>query len=280
MYNPAMPVLTGSGVQELPADPGMYIHMRFESGEPGTTAFHASGTQNSEAVFTSATAANFTYDDAESFTYEQSLKLDLEDDSMGNSWGGLFFFEELSDWGGRNLVKHDEFWCRLRIKFPVGWLWNAGRNKFFRFRTLHDDPASISEGYNDLYIDSHHQNGGNFAYISEGGAGFFFGMGPATVPFTLGQWHTIEFYLKLDNINGPDGGLSMMRMWKDGILLGETDAHENLAQGDSYVRQFNLFTFFGNEPSTQAQACHCDDLILRTSRPAAQDAGGNYFIGL
>lgn len=256
--------------------------MTFENGKPGNNVQSAGCSLYGEPVFTGA-AGKTLYNSDESFTGSQSAEVNTTAGEQGfGNFGGIIEFESCSKYGGRRLVKGDEIWVRLRIKFPIGWEYDpTGLNKFLRFRVFHDDPAPISEGYNDLYIDG---NIGRFAtpfvYIFEGEGGQeWFPIGVADDLFTLGKWHTVEFYLFLDNIKGTSTGNSMVRFWMDGILLGETNDRNTLGQADSYIDRFQLFTWWSNDGAEKSQKVFIDDLVITTEIPPNRDLLGNPMIG-
>ena len=198
--------------------------------------------------------------------------------------GGVFDFSTCGFEGGK-VVKGQEIWLRVKMKFPIGFTFNVnGRNKFMRLRAGHDDGSGgiTSEGFNDLYINGlANADGDNSAlhWIFEGVAmNWVFGNAPMTL--ADGNWHTYEMYLKLDNIKGSAGGTSMVRSWIDGVLQIESNARETLQTADSYLYNLNFFTYWDNAGATANQTWWADDLKLTTATPTATDASGNYMIGV
>lgn len=173
---------------------------------------------------------------------------------------------------------------RLRLKFPNGFEFNKnGRNKFLRLRTFHGD--RISEGYNDLYIDAtpgtDNWDGGYapYQFIFEG-AQQWYRAGKAEDFFQLGKWNTIEYQIRLDDKKKSQGGNSLVRIWYNGKLVGETTERQTLQRPDSYVESLYLFTYWDNNGAHKSQKLYVDDLVVTSDKPSSRDANGNPFIGV
>lgn len=278
------------GVIPLSAQ-GFTISISGDDGVVGQQVRSADCQQSNEESFTSDSGGTF-YTDLESYSGGKSLELNIQQGSTGfGSLGGIIDFNKCTHVSGQKLVKGDEIWIRLRIKFPNNFEFNLnGRNKFLRLRTFHDEGASaVSEGYNDLYINSPpgvSGGGGNgpFQYIFEGFVGpAWHNMGDYSAGDefpALGEWHTIEFYLRLDDQKGTEGGDSMVRTWLNGELLGETNNRNTLVTPESYIKSLYLFTYWDNDGAHITQKFWIDDLIITSIEPLATDSNGNPFIGV
>ncbi|HED39173.1 MAG TPA: hypothetical protein ENJ13_01935 [Chromatiales bacterium] len=256
-----------------------------DDGTPGENVRSSNCQQSNEESFTSDSGGTF-YTTEESYSGGKSLELNITKGSLGfGQLGGIINFPDCAHVGGKRLVKGDEIWVRLRIKFPSGFEFNQnGRNKFLRLRTFHLDGATkVSEGYNDLYIDGPPgtelwKPGGYapFQFIFEGAQKWY---RINSDFFTMGKWNTIEYHLRLDDKTGPEGGNSMVRVWLNGNLIGETDERRTLQRADSFIESLYLFTYWDNEGAHISQKLWIDDLKITTDTPLTKDLNGNPFIG-
>lgn len=236
--------------------------------------------------FTGGAAGNTLYTDEESYSGVQAMKLTANEGSTGfGTLGGIINFQThpaVGEGEGR-LGKGDELWIRTRLFFPEGFEFKlTGRQKFLRVRVYHDeDGKRTSEGYNDLYINPRveQENFRPFMFIFEGQQQWQ-AMGTAEDFFPRGEWRTVEYYLKLDNVTPVDGGTARVRVWVDGELIGETEDRRTLNREDSYVNSFNFFTYWGNELVHKTQSFYADDLTITTDTPDNVDAHGNPYIGM
>jgi len=262
------------------------ISINGDEGTVGQNVVSKDCQQANESSFTSDSGGTF-YTDTESYMGGKSLELNIKQGSLGfGSLGGIINFPSCTHTGGKRLIKGDEIWVRLRIKFPNNFEFNQnGRNKFLRLRTFHlDGIKKVSEGYNDLYIDGPPgtelgKPGGYapFQYIFEG-AQKWYRMNSDF--FTMGKWNTIEYYLHLDEKTGPEGGNSMVRVWLNGNLIGETSERRTLQRADSFIESLYLFTYWDNDGAHISQKFWVDDLKITTDTPLTQDLNGNPFVGL
>lgn len=249
---------------------------------PGTQASSRSCELFGEAAFSGA-AGNTMFTNAEYFSNNAALQLTIDQGSEGfGSLGGIIDFSDCasSNIGTKILERHDEIWIRARFKFPEGFEFNrVGRNKFMRLRTFRN---GNHEGYNDLYIDGHEtgrRDPARFHFIFEGGNKGWASFGGPDDFFDFGNWTTVEYYVKFDDVSEDDGGQARIMMWLDGELMGDTTDRVTLAHSDSYVESFYFFTWWGNGGSHKTQSFYVDDLMITTDTPADRDAFGNPYIG-
>ena len=189
------------------------------------------------------------------------------------TWGGIITHPE-------RLGKGDEVWFRVNVFFPAGFDYHSygegNRLKFLRFSTL--SAAGNNEGYNDIYID---QKGSpvSFKYIKESGGSGWRDLADSGKLPEYGVWETYEFYVKFDNVSLDDGGMAVVRFWKNGKLLKQVTDQYTLNNNDSYSARTLLFTYWnGGAPKTQSM--WVDDVILTSDQPAALDEYGNPYIGV
>ena len=230
-------VVTGRTAVAPAPGAGFTANFDAEAGSVGQLVQSAGGVLNGAAVFTSD-ASRTTYTDIESYSGYKSIRTAVEQGSTGfGQLGGVYTF---SSAGRDNLVKGDEIWVRLRMKLGSTWQWNSGRNKFLRYRVY--SSSGESRGYNDLYFDGNRSDGGVYSFIFEGEHNWYHFQGPLTDLPSKSGWKTIEFYMKLDDKNGSEGGDSMIRLWLDGVLIGESAQRRTLVSDTDVVRYFSLFT--------------------------------------
>jgi len=275
----------------LRGNEGFTISISGNEGTVGEQVISSTGEQSGEQSFISDSSGTF-YTDEESFSGGKSLEMNIMEGFRGfGSFGGIMEFPSYTEIGGQRLVKGDEIWVRLRIKFPSDFEFNQnGRNKFLRLRTFNGEGASkVSEGYNDLYLNAPPgvSAGGNapFQYIFEGAQKWYnmgeYGEAGEGGQFpALGEWHTIEYYLRLDDQKGTEGGNSMVRTWVNGELIGETNDRNTLVTPTSYIESLYMFTFWDDDGAHRTQKLWVDDIIVTSDTPLARDAQGNPFVGL
>jgi len=263
--------------------PGFTISINANNGTVGERVLSRNGQQSGESSFTTGSGDTF-YTDKESYEGGKSLEINSKKGTEGfGSFGGIMHLPQYTHVGGRTLVKGDEIWVRLRIKLPKEFEFNNGSNKFMRLRVFHnEDGKKVSEGYNDLYFngdsstalpDPHRP----FKYIFEGAQKWWQPQGKEL--FKFGEWNTVEYYLYLDDKKGSAGGKSMVRVWLNGKLLGETNDRKTLARPDSFMEFFYLFTWWGNGGARKTQKLWVDDIVVTSITPKARDAKGNPFVG-
>lgn len=230
-----------------------------------------------ENAFTSD-AGNTRYTDEKAYSGGRGLKLTIEEGSKGfGSLGGIIDFPRCDSFGGRVLKKGDEVWVRVHVFFPSDFEFNQnGRNKFLRLRTF--DSSGNSEGYNDLYFDGMLDTT-TYDYIFEG-LQRWYAMGDRDDLFPLGQWRTVEYYLKLDDKTEDEGGDARLRVWIDGQLIGDTGSRANLLTPDSYIESLYFFTYWDNDGAHLTQSFYVDDLIVTSDTPDNVDSNGFPFIGV
>lgn len=256
---------------------GFTISITGEGGEVGAKPQSSDCQLNGEEVFTSD-AGNTTYTDEQVYSGNRALKLVIQEGYKGfGSLGGIIDFQKCSAVGGRLLRKGDEVWVRVHLFFPKGFEFNVnGRNKFLRLRTFNS--AGVSEGYNDLYLDAK-MDTTPYDYIFEG-LQRWYSMGSQDDLFPLGQWRTVEYYLRLDDKTQAEGGNARLRVWVDGKLIGDTGDRANLVTPDSYIGFLYFFTYWDNAGAHKTQTFYADELVLTSDTPANRDSNGFPFIGL
>lgn len=236
------------------------IDMDFENGVPGSNV--EGRCTPDQALFTHAAGGTFyTVNDA--FGFGQSAELNIEAGSTGaGTWGGIISFESC---GGRNLVKGDEIWIRLRTKFPADFDFTADPHLLF-LRLPTKDEAGTGQGSNDIYIPGG-KNGHVFEFVRKGDEQWIY-FGNIGDRIVLGLWETYELYVKLSNTtwdDQPDEG-AVMRFWKNDNLLVEITDKPTLTSSNGYLPAFHLFTYWhGGAPQTQKM--YIDDLKITTDLP-------------
>ena len=261
---------------------GMKIIVTGDGATAGESAVDVSCSLAGEQSFTSD-GSRTIYTSEKSYSASTSIKLTAPEGKTGfGSFGGIINFPNCSEADGRRLVKGDEIWTRVRLYIPSDWEFNSGRNKFLRYRVFNGEGDNAkSEGYNDLYIDGNPdvRNWQPFHFIFEGDPSWF-SMGDESSFFERDAWTTVEMYLKLDNKKKSEGGDARVRVWINGLLIGDTGERKTLKTATSYIESLNFFTYYGNETSPKNQSIYIDDLIVTTESPLTKDVSGNRYIGL
>ncbi|WP_111641475.1 hypothetical protein [Marinimicrobium alkaliphilum] len=258
-----------------------------EGGDPGEKASSRDCQRGGQEAFTHA-AGSTEYTDEEFFSGTKGLRLEIKEGRTGwGSLGGVVNFEDCSHAGGRHLTRGDELWVRTRLFFPVGFeFMDRGRHKFLRARHYSMvDGQKISEGYLNLYINPQVNDPEYkpFAYILEAhvpGGLRWASVGESRHFFQLGQWHTVEYYVKLDTVTAADGGQALIRVWVDGELIGEIDNRITLINPDSWVESLYYFTYWNDEGPDRTMHFYADDIVITSDTPADRDEQGNPFIGV
>ena len=236
------------------------IDMDFENGTPGTRVEGRCTPEQGQ--FTRAADQTF-YTVNHAFGFGQSAELNIEAGSQGvGAWGGIISFESC---GGRNLVKGDEIWIRLRTKFPADFDFAADPHLLF-LRLPTEGEAGNRQGSNDIYIPNG-KNGHVFEFVREGDDQWIY-FGNVSDRIVLGLWETYEWYVKLSDTaldDEPEEG-AVMRFWKNDNLLVEITDKPTLSTPDGYLPEFHLFTnWHGGAPRTQKM--YIDDLKITTEVP-------------
>jgi hypothetical protein len=231
------------------------INSNFESKSLGQTAV---GTD----AFSQA-SQGLINNEIDAFSGDQVAKLPIEAGDAGfGRWGGIFDFPS-------NLKKGDEIWVKVSIWFPEGFFYNANPwLKFIRVKT--------PSGYNDWYI-ANKGSANPFQFIYEGEQVWSrFGTQSDAIRYNV--WETYEMYLKLDNVSTTNGGEALVRVWKNGLLLGEFRDRRTLGNADQEANAVYLFTYWNGENSP-SQHLYVDDIVITNETPAQRDKQGNPLIG-
>ena len=149
--------------------------------------------------------------------------------------------------------------------------------KFLRFHTASANGAN--EGYNDWYITgSHPEDSTPFKWIYEGEQRWV-DVGNSTDRIRRRVWETYEMYVRFDNVSVADGGMAIIRLWKNGRLIVEINNRKTLSASTTFSDLAYIFTYWnGGSPKTQSM--YVDNIILTSDRPIRQDSNGNFFIGV
>lgn len=262
------------------------LEITADEGPVGEKAMSPDGQKAGESAFTSDANGTF-YTDDEAYSGGRALELNIKEGSKGfGSLGGIIDFPLCEHADGRRLVKGDEIWVRVRLKFPEGFEFNQnGRNKFLRLRTFHEEQGEkVHEGYNDLYLDdpatSVERSYSPFNFIFEGAQQWHHFPGTEDdFGKMIGQWATIEYYIRLDDKKKSEGGDPMVRVWLNGELMGQTAERNTLKRPDSFIDSLYFFTYWDNAGAHKTQTFYADDLVITSDTPGTRDAQGNPFIG-
>lgn len=185
------------------------------------------------------------------------------------AFGGIYDFPS-------HVTEGQELWVRVRVFWPDGFSWNA--NPWLKFLRIHTtDSGGSNHGYDDWYIDidgSTHTH--RFIYEGEQ---VWYRFGGKTNDPQHNTWETYEMYIKFDDVPASQGGQSVVRFWKNGVLIGETSDRETLNNSSVFAESFYIFTYW-NGGAPQTQSMYVDDVIITTDTPNATDAAGNPYIGV
>ena len=231
------------------------VNSDFESRNLGETAVGADAfSQGTHGIINNDIAA---------FSGTKIAKLPIEAGDAGfGRWGGIYDLPS-------NLKKGDEIWVKVSIWFPEGFFYNANPwLKFIRVKT--------PSGYNDWYI-ANKGSANPFQFIYEGEQVWSrFGTQNEAIRYNV--WETYEMYLKFDNVSTSNGGQALVRVWKNGVLLGEFRDRRTLGNETQEANAVYLFTYWNGENSP-SQHLYVDDIVITNETPAGRDMHGNPFIG-
>lgn len=220
-------------------------------------------------------AGGSSYDAGEVYEGNSSARLSVTGgETAFGVWGGII--NHPSD-----LVRGDEVWFRVRTFMPAGFNYDSyAEGSHLKFLRIHTQSASgANQGYNDWYINPTTRGEYAHKFIFEGQQQWSKFGDSATQRPVLGVWETYELYLKLDPTPVDSGGEARVKVWKNGILLGDFTNRYTLVDNDSVSDRTHIFTYWnGGAPKTQHM--WLDDVILTTDTPSAVDAEGNRYIGM
>ena len=235
--------------------------MDFENGSAGAKTV---GTD----AFTSTTAAVYSTAQVYSGKYSSANSISQGEYGFG-IFGGISEFPTKVGKGG-------EIWVRLRAYFPTGFDFTA--NPWLKFIRIHTQtPSGSNIGYDDWYINISNTTN-PYRFIYEGEQVWYPFASTAQAP-QLGKWETYEMYVKLDTVPASQGGQAVVRMWKNGVLIGESKDRVTLANADAVSNAVYIFTYW-NGAAPKTQTMYLDDVVVQTDTPSAKDAAGNAFIGV
>lgn len=206
----------------------------------------------------------------------QSCKMSIRRGSEGwEEFGGYLGFPQ-------GVSAGQEIWVRFALYFMPGYDLPHYGPKFFRLQTGTD--SDHSSGFIDMYL---HDIGDRAPFwiryepdvliYGEDGAWRYLGANN-NMWMKRGVWETYEFYAKLDDVPASQGGRSLIRVWKNGELVGEIKDIRTLQSKSIRSNLMYLFTYW-NGGATQDQYVYLDDLKVTTDTPSARDKHGNPFIG-
>lgn len=230
---------------------------------------------------------NTRYSTEQVGTGKQSCKFSIKAGSEGwpssggpLEWGSIFSLPA-------SLKVGEELWVRVSVFLPNDFqiVTNTGQLKFIR---LHTKTVTTNTGCLDLLMgvkntplwDTLLKRDTYPPYIAsfEGRPGLtMVGSRPIDDP-ALGRWETYEIYVKLDSVSVNNGGMGVMRVWKNNRLIINATNQVAAADKSGIVDSVYLFTYW-NGTAPADQYAYMDDMILTNERPANRDANGYAFIG-
>lgn len=219
----------------------------FESGTVGAKAQGASGFDYA------ATRTTFSSDYAHSGKMAAKMEWVAGDEGYANDFGWL---------GNFTVPNGGEIWARGYYYFAAPWTWQ-----------------SLGGGYKAIKILRMATDVGGFDSIMVGTDNkLLLSNEPGNVQPTLnagldvGRWQCLEIYVKLS----PTAGI--IRIWKDGVLIGEDTTHKTLAGSGNIINGVNAMSQWNQGPA-QNQTQYLDEFIVTTDTPSQRDSHGNPMIG-
>ncbi len=224
----------GCVVTEQPIT-GFNFNIDFNSGTLGTRVDDVNPIYD---TFTSDAGGSFyTADVVAEGTQAAELNIAKGTEGSG-SWGGILQFPD-------PLVQGDELWIRVKTYWPSTTTYLAeSRLKFLRIRT--ESPTGINRGYNDWYINPEDRHPTPFQWIKEINDSWRY-FGATTDKIAYDTWETYELYLKFDSVPSASGGTALVRMWKNGVLIGEITDVPTLQDAADLAKSFYLFTYWNHD---------------------------------
>ena len=211
-------------------------------------------------------------DSTMAFEGDASCRISVNEGNQG--WGNLggTIVDAIGELG-----LGDEIWIRMSLYVPSDYQSNLGRSKFIRLRTF--DTEDQSHGYLDWYLRGNYDAEETHWWIYEGTQRWST-TGVAADDVQRDTWETYEVYYRLDNVPTSEGGSALVRLWKNGVPLGEFTDQATLVLPDDIARGLLIFSYYGNEGSPRDQHMWIDKLQVATVEPPNRDENGNPFIGL
>lgn len=219
----------------------------FESGSAGATAQGASGFDYA------ATRTLFSSDRANSGSKSVKMTWVAGDEGYSADTGQFLNF---------SVPNGGEIWARGYFYFAAPWTWQSlgGGYKAIKVFRLGTDAG----GFDSIMLDTNNalllsNEPGNVQTILNAG-------------LDVGRWQCLEIYVKLS----PTAGI--IRIWKDGVLVGEDTAHKTIAGSGNYINCAYIMSQWNQGPA-QNQTQYLDDFVITTDRPSQVDSKGNPMIG-
>jgi len=256
-------------------------HIDCEDGAPGTLPANQKGT---DAAYW---GTNTLYSTEQVGTGKQSCKFSIKQGSEGwpgtggpLEWGAIFKLPVAVNVG-------EELWTRVSVFLPNDFqiVSNSGMLKFIR---LHTRTATTNTGCLDLLMgdkriplwDQLLKRDSYPPYVMsfEGRPRLtMVGTRPTDDP-VLGRWETYEVYVKLDSVSVDNGGMGIVRVWKNNKLISNGTNQVAASDKTGIIDSIYLFTYW-NGTAPADQYAYMDDMIITNERPANRDANGYAFIG-
>lgn len=210
-------------------------------------------------------------DDTHVFEGETACRLGVNEGSLGFGQLGGIINRRLGE-----LSRGDELWLRISLYVPSDYVFTSGRSKFLRLRTYAADDGP-SRGYLDWYLAPNHDR--PHAWIYEG-SHMWRSYGSPEDNIQRDTWETYEIYYFLDDTPVDEGGEARVRLWKDGVLLGEITDQRTLVEATDVARNLLIFTYYDNDGAPRSQNLWIDRLQVAIEEPPGRDADGNPYLGL
>ena len=212
-------------------------------------------------------ASSLTYEnDFVDTGFSKSAKAVINIASAGMGWNYSLFTSN-------SLRRYDELWHSFRIRPTSGTTFQA--SPYFKFFRAHnsaanDDAGGNNRGHSDIYLN----NDGHFHYITETFADTqhpLAGSSTAYAP-TAGEWHTFDVYYKFDSVPVDSGGQSIVRFWRDKVLVAELTDVVTMATNDSYIVDTRFNTFWnGTNYPLQQQTYNYQAIGIAIKRAGGRD---------
>ena len=224
------------------------ISSNFESGTVGALAQGTSGFDYA--------ASRTTFASGVANSGSKSAKMAWQAGDEGfSSCTGQFNFPSAVTNGG-------QVWARGYFYFASPWSWQSRTGTYSMIKVF----RILSN------------SGGMDSILSDSDGAVVLGNEPAQVQTVLNasmdvnKWQCLEIYIKASATSG------IFRIWKNGILVGESIGPITLASSSNYFNGIYVMSQWNNAPA-QNQTEYLDDFVVTTDKPSNVDAKGNPMIG-